>query len=171
MTQDLKALEAENKLIKKKLQETKEAVEFFHDMAKTPYRAFDMQEAAKALGVKGMDKNRLYAFLRNEGILMSNNQPYQEYIDKGYFAAVVRNKPISYGLETRVKTLVFPDGLKFIHSLLKKHTKKSLKATNHSEICLNQIKTKNKPNKELFSYDLLDSFLEIAKKESVQMIC
>ncbi|WP_243555387.1 phage antirepressor KilAC domain-containing protein [Helicobacter cinaedi] len=166
MTQDFKALEAENKLIKKKLQQTKEAVEFFHDMAKTPYRAFDMQEAAKALGVKGMDKNRLYAFLRNEGVFMSNNQPYQEYIDKGYFTAVVRNKPISYGLETRVKALVFPDGLKFIHSLLKKHTKKQTIVR-----CSNQIKTKNKPNKELFSYDLLDSFLEIAKKEGVQMIC
>ncbi|BAM32904.1 hypothetical protein HCBAA847_1674 [Helicobacter cinaedi CCUG 18818 = ATCC BAA-847] len=34
MTQDFKALEAENKLIKKKFQQTKEAVEFFHDMAK-----------------------------------------------------------------------------------------------------------------------------------------
>ncbi|EFR45527.1 hypothetical protein HCCG_00073 [Helicobacter cinaedi CCUG 18818 = ATCC BAA-847] len=37
--------------------------------------------------------------------------------------------------------------------------------------CSNQIKTKNKPNKELFSYDLLDFFLEIAEKESMQMIC
>src|SRR5690606_22311031 len=42
-----------------------------------------MNDVAKCLGI---GRNKLFAFLREKKIIRSNNTPYQEYIDRGYFA-------------------------------------------------------------------------------------
>lgn len=45
------------------------------------------RDAAKVFGT---GQNRLFAQLRNEGILMEDNRPYQQYVDAGYFVVVER---------------------------------------------------------------------------------
>ncbi len=75
----------------------------------------DMNTAAKALG---WGRNKLFAELRNRKILMRDNKPYQEYIDRGYF--VVKEKPIDMGGFTfnKPQTYVTPKGVDFIDRLV-----------------------------------------------------
>jgi prophage antirepressor-like protein len=74
-----------------------------------------MAVVAKALGT---GRNRLYDFLRKQKILMSNNVPYQEYIDRGYF--VVKEKSIQMGEQVinKPQTYVTAKGVDFIFRLL-----------------------------------------------------
>lgn len=51
-----------------------------------------MNDVAKCLGI---GRNKLFALLRKKKIIRSNNTPYQEYIDRGYFE--VKEKPIKMG--------------------------------------------------------------------------
>ncbi|WP_199425792.1 BRO family protein [Thermaerobacillus caldiproteolyticus] len=74
-----------------------------------------MNVVAKTLGT---GRNRLYDFLRKQKILMSNNVPYQEYIERGYF--VVREKSIQMGEQVinKPQTYVTAKGVDFIFRLL-----------------------------------------------------
>ena len=55
-------------------------------------------------------RNRLFDWLRNSGYLMSNNTPYQKYINDGYFKVIetIRNTP--YGTKIFPKTLITGKG-------------------------------------------------------------
>lgn len=55
-------------------------------------------------------RNRLFDWLRSNGYLMSNNTPYQKYINNGYFKVkeVIRNTP--YGTKLFPKTLITGKG-------------------------------------------------------------
>lgn len=76
-----------------------------------------MNVVAKALGT---GRNKLFDFLRRKKILMSNNVPYQEFIDRGYF--VVKEKPINMGEQVinKPQTYVTAKGVNYIDSLLNK---------------------------------------------------
>jgi prophage antirepressor-like protein len=78
-----------------------------------------MAVVAKALGT---GRNRLYDFLRKQKILMSNNVPYQKYIDRGYF--VVKEKSIQMGEQVinKPQTYVTAKGVDFIFRLLQEQT-------------------------------------------------
>lgn len=43
-----------------------------------------VRQAAKMIGTK-MGQNKFFARLRTDGILMESNEPYQEYIERGFF--------------------------------------------------------------------------------------
>jgi len=75
----------------------------------------NMNIVAKALGI---GRNKLFAFLREQKILLSNNTPYQEYLDRGYFE--VKEKPVAMGDSqfNKPQTYVFPKGVAFIERLL-----------------------------------------------------
>ncbi|RDU53344.1 hypothetical protein CQA49_06770 [Helicobacter sp. MIT 00-7814] len=165
----IKELESKNAKLKDLLEKNAQAISFFHDMVRKPKEAMEMQEVAKVLNIQGMDKARLYAFLRNEGILTIGNHPYQEYIDKGYFAVVVRNRPISYGIQTHAKTLVFPAGLAFIHSLLAQYLTHSPKT--HKELLKKQqekeVAGKRIVGKDISKYKI---FLSLAQQRGVVFI-
>ena len=59
----------------------------FHDAVAETINCQSVQEVAKVLGT---GQNRLFRFLRQEGLLMPNNLPYQQHIDAGYFRVVER---------------------------------------------------------------------------------
>ncbi|KXG42855.1 BRO family protein [Tepidibacillus decaturensis] len=65
-------------------------------------------------------RNKMFAFLREQKVLRHNNEPYQEYIDRGYFS--VRQVPIvrSNRTDNKVQTLVTAKGIEFIGRLLQK---------------------------------------------------
>ncbi|SEB15958.1 Phage antirepressor protein KilAC domain-containing protein [Thalassobacillus cyri] len=74
-----------------------------------------MSIAAKSLGT---GRNKLFKFLKQKKILMSNNTPYQTYIDRGYF--VVKEKPIQMGGQVinKPQTYVTPKGVDYLDRLL-----------------------------------------------------
>lgn len=77
----------------------------------------DMNTAAKVLG---WGRNKLFAELRQRKILMSDNRPYQRYIDAGYF--VVKEKPIQMGGQVinKPQTYVTAKGVSWLEKLLSK---------------------------------------------------
>ena len=64
----------------------KPKVDFADQVADTT-NVIDMGEMAKLANDRGIriGRNRLFSWLRVMGILMMNNIPYQEYMDRGYF--------------------------------------------------------------------------------------
>ena len=69
-----------------KINTDKPKVEFAEQVADTA-NVIDMGEMAKLANDRGIriGRNRLFSWLRVMGILMMNNIPYQEYMDRGYF--------------------------------------------------------------------------------------
>lgn len=55
-------------------------------------------------------RNRLFDWLRNSGYLMSNNTPYQKYINDGYFKVIETIKNTPYGTKIFPKTLITGKG-------------------------------------------------------------
>lgn len=76
-----------------------------------------INQASKTLG---MGRNKLYEFLRNEKVFMSDNTPYQRFIDNGYF--VVKQNAISNGNFSKIhpQPFVTAKGIDYISKLLKK---------------------------------------------------
>ncbi|KHE70705.1 hypothetical protein LD39_11290 [Halobacillus sp. BBL2006] len=74
-----------------------------------------MAIAAKSLGT---GRNKLFKFLKQKKILMSNNTPYQAYIDRGYF--VVKEKSIQMGEQVinKPQTYVTPKGVDYLSRIL-----------------------------------------------------
>lgn len=69
-----------------KINTDKPKVDFADQVADTT-NVIDMGEMAKLANDRGIriGRNRLFSWLRVMGILMMNNIPYQEYMDRGYF--------------------------------------------------------------------------------------
>lgn len=91
--------------------------EFFDAVADSK-DAIAIGEAAKVLDM-GIGRNKLFEFLRKKKVLMRDNLPYQEYIDRGYFRTVEQKYQTPEG-ETKIsiKTLVYQKGLDYIRRLL-----------------------------------------------------
>ncbi len=91
--------------------------EFFDAVADSK-DAIAIGEAAKVLNM-GIGRNKLFQILRGKKILMRNNAPYQEFIDRGYFRVIEQKWTTPEG-ETKIsiKTLVYQKGLDFIRRQL-----------------------------------------------------
>ena len=98
----------------KQLLEQKPKVEFFDAVAESK-DAIEIASVAKVLDVPGVGRNKLFEFLRDHKILMRNNQPYQKYIDCGYFRIIEQKYERSNGDTCiNIKTLVYQKGVKYI---------------------------------------------------------
>lgn len=73
-----------------------------------------MSEVAKMFGT---GRTRLFKLLRDNNYLRNNNQPYQQYIDNGYFE--IKQFVINTG-ESKPVTKVTSKGIVFIEKILKK---------------------------------------------------
>lgn len=79
----------------------------------------EMAAIAKALNYKGFGRNRIFEYLRDEGILRNNNEPYQQYVDRGYFKIIEQKVDLPYGnCKINMKTVVSQKGLDFIRRKL-----------------------------------------------------
>ncbi|WP_270668215.1 phage antirepressor KilAC domain-containing protein, partial [Aeromonas sp. QDB12] len=96
----------------------KPKVEFFDEVADSS-GLMDMGIIAKQLGY---GRNTFFKMLRQKHVLQSgkfkNNQPYQQYIDSGYF--VVKLSGASDGFIAQ--TFVTPKGLTWLHKKVKEWT-------------------------------------------------
>jgi prophage antirepressor-like protein len=93
----------------------------FFDAVVDSKDAIDIGTTAKVLKINGIGRNNLFEILRNKGILMPNNQPYQRYVDAGYFRVIEQkySKPDG-STNISIKTLVYQKGLDFIRKLVTK---------------------------------------------------
>lgn len=103
-------------------EEMKPKAEFYDTVAESS-TTFEVGVVAKILNF-GIGRNKLFKFLRNEGILNPDNIPYQQYVDAGYFKVV----EMPYGKlngDTLVgkKTVVYQKGIDYIRKLLIKKGK------------------------------------------------
>jgi phage antirepressor YoqD-like protein len=88
----------------------------FHDAVVAAVNDQTVQEVAKVLGT---GQNRLFAFLRDAGLLMHDNLPYQRHVDAGHFRVVERTFEDRRGeSRTYTRTLVTGKGIALIQKRL-----------------------------------------------------
>ena len=108
-------LEGLRKGLQKQLEEQKPKLEFYDQVINTKGN-FTMLQVAKVLKLKG--RNKLFAFLRNELILMSkgerHNIPRQQFIDAGYFLVILKTMFLKGEIINIPVTLVTPKGIQYI---------------------------------------------------------
>ena len=94
----------------------------FADTVSNSTGALNMSQMAKLLHNKHIDmgRNRLMNFLRSEKILMQDNLPYQQYIERGYFKVIESVVGSEQYPIAKTSTLVLPAGQQFIFNLLEK---------------------------------------------------
>lgn len=104
----------------KKIKELEPKAEFFDAVAGSK-DAIDMNRAAKLIYEETrMGRNKLFKLLREKGVLMKDNIPYQEYIDKGYFRTIEQKYTKPDGTtHIYIKTLVYQKGLDFLRKIIK----------------------------------------------------
>jgi anti-repressor protein len=76
------------------------------------------QKVGEVAKILGYGRNNFFKKLRQMGLLMSDNTPYQKYIDRGYF--VVKEKPIQMGDQVinKPQTYITAKGIAYIDKLL-----------------------------------------------------
>ena len=112
--QYVKPLELENEAMKPKAE--------FYDIVANSTDTFTMNEVAKNVNIKGLGRNKMFAFLRYHKILMLNNDPYQKYVDAGYFRSIQSTWiDKSNGRHIYFKTVVFQKGIEFIAKIAGKY--------------------------------------------------
>jgi anti-repressor protein len=93
----------------------------FHDAVSEAINCQSVQEIAKVLGT---GPNRLFKFLREEGLLMRNNLPYQQHLDAGLFRVVEKQFNDERGeSHTYTRTLVTGKGLSHIQKRLQNQSR------------------------------------------------
>ena len=105
---------------KQKLLEAEPKVEFY-DMVTGSETTIDFGQAVKVLNYKGLGRNKLFQYLRDKNILMSNNTPYQRYVDAGYFRLIETtwNTPNNDSM-VYLKTVIYQKGLDFLSKIIEK---------------------------------------------------
>lgn len=108
-------------LAEKKIEEQKPLVDFANQVTDTT-DLIDMKTMAKLLKDKNINigRNRLFEFLRIRGILMKDNQPYQQYVNSGYFKVNEYTYTNSFGqIKTNRQTFVTGKGQLYIMKKVK----------------------------------------------------
>ena len=112
-------------LVTQHLIKVQHKVDFFDTVTQTD-GWMEMSEVAKLLNYEGYGRNNLMKFLRDTGVFRNrpgirqiHNQPYQEYVDRGYFKLVEQNYVNGLGkTEVSNKPVCSQKGLEFIRRLL-----------------------------------------------------
>ena len=117
----------ELELLRKQVEEDRPKV-LLYDQVMSSKTNKTMMIVAKELKLSG--RNKLFSFLRSEGILMSGkgkqNLPYQQFIDAGYFLVVIKIKIINGEVTDIPVTLVTSKGMDYILKRLEKSKEKGL---------------------------------------------
>ena len=104
-------LRAENKKMLPKAQ--------FYDTVANTESLFSMADVAKSLDM-GMGRNKLFAFLRDKGILDRDNHPYQKYVDAGYLRLIENHCKAGDNDVVYKCTYVKQKGIDYIRKILLK---------------------------------------------------
>lgn len=107
----LKAEQDKNQKLNAQLEAQKPKVAFANMAVKSKDNVL-IRQMAKLLCDNGMNigEKRLFALLREKKVLMQNNEPYQQYVDRGYFVVVERTIETLYGCQLKYTTKITPAG-------------------------------------------------------------
>ena len=110
--------------IKLQIEEQKPLVDFATKVSDSS-NLIDMGKMAKLLKDEDINigRNRLFSWLRKKKILMSNNMPYQQYVDGGYFHVKESVFDTPYGTKTQQTTMITGKGQIYITEKLRKEWK------------------------------------------------
>jgi len=92
----------------------------FHDAVTQSTDTLGFSEVSKILNIRGMGRNKMLAALRERGILRYNNEPYQQYVDRGFFRLVEVPVTINGRIQIKPKPVVYQKGIDFIRKELAK---------------------------------------------------
>ena len=116
-------LQAENERQKQQLIEAAPKVDFYNAVTESK-DCIDMAQVAKLLNVKGIGRNNLIEILKEKGVLDKKKQPYQKYVDRGYFRVIETPYSLPDGTQRiNLKTVVFQKGVDFIRKVIKQNLK------------------------------------------------
>ncbi len=116
--QSEKVLLLENEELRLRQQRQQPKVDFY-DAVTESTDVCDIGTVANLLNVPGVGRTKLFAELRQRQVLMSNNRPYQRYIDKGWFRVIETKWTKPDGSQhINFKTVVFQRGIDGIRRLL-----------------------------------------------------
>lgn len=106
--------------LNEKIVRDKPLVDFANQVADTS-DLIDINDMAKLLCSENIKigRNKLFEWLRNKNILMSNNTPYQQYINNEYFRVKEVTKKTAYGTKIYTKTYVTGKGQIYITQKIK----------------------------------------------------
>ena len=104
-------LRAENKVMLPKAD--------FYDTVANTESLFSMADVAKTLDM-GIGRNKLFAFLRDKGILDKDNHPYQKYVDAGYLRLIENHCKAGDNDVVYKCTYVKQKGIDYIRKILLK---------------------------------------------------
>ena len=99
--------------------EMKPKAEFYDDVTGST-DTIDIGSVAKVLNIPNMGRNKLFSFLREKKVLNKRNEPYQEYVDKGYFRQIETSWEHNGTTYINLKTVVFQKGVDYIRQLVLK---------------------------------------------------
>lgn len=111
-------------LLEAKIEQDKPKVEYAETVAYADGN-HTIAQAAKIFGIKELGPYNFFRFLRQEGILRSDeefNLPTQHYINEGYFRVVEKAYSTHFGngAQIRRQTVVTGKGMQFLERLLRK---------------------------------------------------
>lgn len=122
--EEIERLELENKQKEQILIEQQPKVNFYNTVTESD-DTMDFKQVAKVLNYKNIGRNTLFKILREKGILNSYNEPYQKYVNLGYFKVIESSFIDCFGdVKIRTKTVVFQKGIDYINKLLEKEYSK-----------------------------------------------
>lgn len=102
------------------ISEMQSKIDFFDTVTEST-DTFDMLTVSKILNFKGVGRNKLFVILRDESILNASNEPYQKYIDNGWFR-VIESRFIKPNGDICInsKTVVYQKGIDGILRILQR---------------------------------------------------
>lgn len=102
--------------LQKQLSDAQPKIEFYDSVADST-DTVDIGTVSKVLMLP-YGRNTLFSILRDKKILMSDNSPYQEYMNRGYFKII--EEPYKRHGETFIglKTVVYQKGLEYIKKVV-----------------------------------------------------
>lgn len=123
----LKQEQEARKLAEQTIEKQKHLVEFANKVSGS-YNVIDMGRMAKLLKDEHINigRNRLFQWLRQKEILMTNNIPYQRYIDAGYFQVKESTYETPFGTKTQQTTYVTGKGQLYITEKLRTESAKEI---------------------------------------------
>ena len=117
---ELKAEKEKRKVLEEKVKRDRPLVDFATQVSETS-DLVDMAQMAKLARDENINigRNKLFAWLKDKKILLSDNTPYQRFIDQNYFAVKEVVKNTAYGTKTFPKTYITGKGQIYIIQKLK----------------------------------------------------
>lgn len=107
-------------LVEKQIEALKPKIDFYDTVVESD-NAVGLSEAAKILNFKGIGRNKLADFLRRKKVFQNggshHNEPYQEYMDRGYFELTEKLNQCMEDAVIHIVPLVTQRGLDFIRKL------------------------------------------------------